>query len=1070
MSVIVTLKAQGNVEKQSLTGQRLQQSQQPLSSISSLSEQDQPPREQARTPEQIKTQLSPEFVLPPQPTNVRPRLTISSTAAATAVHANTPESPSSALSTSSSSTSLESQEPVSFSFFSPLFYDQKLRIYYLFLELYRWLGRSIEQHPVILLLLQYSFATIHGLTVYLLSVILSVAQLIMITATLESLDWIQAYKPLMCEWNHRFPGFVFPALDIDSESEDDCTESLPLDSRGRKGTRYWKAQTTLKRGDDLVDDGFYSDERMTLKYSMNSTLRRRLVKYQQWMPSFWKADESRIQDESDDVQDESDDVQDEQTQKDGEGSIGEDTQDHYSSRIRRAFVRTLSGGFKPAKSKRVTFNEQVLVFGRRRSSAASQVSSTAISSMTVATEPAAHQDPPSPENRPAKDAYISSDSMMKDPWASPVTVSKSITPLKSSIEQDALAAMTRQEEEYQRNIEDVNGSGTSSPLFKPIPQKTLSLSNSTLFPPISEVSTISSTSPGTVSANPEASTLAKDTHELRRSISVPMKIGSFLHRHHHHNGAPQQSTTRHSATFSESGTVSQNPRALPAHLASQAETNSSMLRPEAIIPTPGSKSDNTTSPRSSLSLGTRAKRSLSLVLPGLHNNIDNVDDNNASANTAIADGNSGNTASGHHGSIGRKNFMYRIVHPQRYKREQEQQVTEQEQQRLLVLAQLQREHILRADDAASPPAISVSESSADANNTGPVLCGDACYYATSAEYVEGIGAPNSVISTSVGISFPQELQRNIPPKNWLKQQQQRPVSFEYGRRSESICNLGPSHGFESDTSSNRMINDAAEKSRSLLHQGFLLKRESKRIDNNASKERTLSSNRLQQLFSHPGRKEPQSPSSLFYSSGDLPSNEITALTSSELNKGCTTLPAHPMSSSVSAGARKLLRRARSNSQAFTSFEAVGSPAKPPAQLSISANVIRSVAGSTRLAGQGPEMENTTFAAFGFPSPTQSPDNSAPASPRHSTCSMPTDTLSRIQAMNEHHVSAVHQQLFSQLHEWHCQDHLPQNLESQHDGSLASGSNGEDTLSMTSSNDEVVKPSRRLRFMRKLKRK
>ncbi|KAG0263256.1 hypothetical protein BG011_009091 [Mortierella polycephala] len=1061
MPVIAIMKAQSNVEKRSLTGQNLQQPQQPSSSISSLSEQEQLPREQARMPKQIKTQLSPIFVLPPQPTNARPRLTISSTAAATAVHANTSESSSPASSISSSSASLASQEPVSFSFFSPLFYDQKLRIYYLLLELYRWLGRSIEQHPVVLLLLQYSFATIHGLTVYILSVILSVAQLIMITATLESLDWIQAYKPLMCEWNHRFPGFVFPALDIDSESEDDCTESLILDSRGCKGTRYWKAQATLKKGDDIVDDEFYSEGRMTLKYSMNSTLRRRLIKYQQWMPSFWTTDEGRIQDE--------------QTQEDGEDSISEDAQDHYSSRLSRAFVRTLSGGIKPAKSKRVTFNEQVLIFGRRRSSTASQVSSTMISSMTpLATESAGYtatcQDPRSSENRPAKDAHISSNSIIKDSRASPVTNSKSTAPLKSSIEQDALAAMTHQEEEYQRSIEDVNGSGTLSPLLKPVPQKTPSLPNSTHFPPTTAVSTVSSASPGTISADPEASTLAKDTHELRRSASVPMKIGSFLHRHHRNNGAPQQNTVRHSATFSESGTVSQNPRALPAHLTSQTETNSSMLTPEAITPTQESKSDNTASPRSSLSLGTRAKRSLSLVLPGLNSNIGNVDDDNTNANIAIVDGNNDNAALDHQGPIDKKNFMYRIVHPRRYKRRLGQQVTEQGQQRLLALAQLQRKHIFCEDDAASPPAISVSESPAIANNTSPVLCGDAYYYATSAEYVEGIGAPNSVISTSVGISFPQELQRNISPKNWLKQQQQRPVSFEYGRRSEPVCNLGLSYGFENDTSSDRMMNDATEKSRLSPRQRFLFKRESNRIDSNASKERTLSSNRLQQLFSHSRQKEPQSPSSLLYSSGDPPSSEVTALTPLELNKCCTALPVHATSSSAGTGVQRLLPYTRSNSQAFTSFKAVGTPAKPPAQLSISSDVICPVAGSTRLAGQGSEMEHTTFAAFGFPSPTQSPDNSAPASPRHSMSSMPTDAPSRIQAMSEHHSSAVHQQLFSQLHECHYQDQQHQKLESQHDDSLASGSNGEDTLSMTSSSDGAVKPSRRSRLMRKLKRK
>ncbi|KAG0299160.1 hypothetical protein BGZ97_003842 [Linnemannia gamsii] len=856
----------------------------------------------------------------------------------------------SANSSASSSPTQGSHDAVTFTFSSPLFYDQKLYIYHNLLALYRQLAKCIDEHPFILLMLQYTVALIHGFTVYLVSVILSIAQFVMIAFTLENLDWIQSYKPLMCEWDSHFPGFVFPALDIDSEEDDDDLHASKSISRVHKGGRYWQAQATLKAGDDSVDDGYHSEEsqkQLIISQSLNSTLRKRLAKYQNWVPLLWSPEENSIQETSEETEEE-------------QGP--EETADHYSARIRRALVRTLSGGnYKPAKGKRrVTFNEQVMIFGRRRSSQVSHefsagdeslsitapgVSSDAVKSSTVSTSQAEQASSTSMDIR-EQQCYSS---------AEPMITSYSST---SPMDCEKLATLAHEEAEYQQRIasEDTNGSGTSSPTFTPIS-------------PSESASSVSTTSSCSSTAKSVTARVIKQSGDLRRSSSVPMKIGSFLTRHQTSNQEPRSASPRHSSTFSESSTVSKNPRVLPNHLEPQQDSKQ--------------EAGSSTPPRSPMTLGTRAKRSFSLALPrpNAANNNNNNNSNTPDLVTSVEPNNKDPSALDRQGSLSKKNknFMYRIVHPQRYRRELEQQLTDRERQRLLALAHLQRDHILAADSLDTNARFASTEAAAALRASDSVLCGDSYYYATSAEYIEGLGAPNSVISTSFGTSFPEELQRHGRSSSGSKGRSKlvRPASYDFDCRPVEVHTGACGYGSEGETSSSRMTGNLGKTMSSGPHHGFF-RRESKKKNEGVTKDRTQSPNRLQQLFSHPGHKKSHSSSSSLDAVVATASKETgSAMNAVPVQGGRSSPPV--FSSPTAANAHKLLSRARSNSRSFTTFTALGTPAYPPAQSMMTVQCSEALAVH--------EMEHTSFAAFGFPSPTSSPVQSAPTSPRHSTSSM-----------------------------------------------------------------------------------
>ncbi|KAI9242167.1 MAG: hypothetical protein BYD32DRAFT_404046 [Podila humilis] len=935
---------------------------------------------------------------------------------------------SSSTTPSPTSSTSSSPETVSFTFSSPLFYDQKLCIYQSLLQIYQQLGKLLTTHPAMLLVLQYSIAAIHGFTVYLLSVVLSLAQLIMITATIENLDWIQTYKPLMREWDSRFPGFVFPAQDIDSESDDDMDpyeeDYLSSSARRRKlAKRYSSHALALKAGDD--DDGYHSEEsQRRIGASMNLILRRRLAKCQQWMPSLWSAEENSITEEQ----------EEDGSEEERQDEAANNSQDQYSTRIRKALVRTLSGNIKTSKSKRVTFNEQVLILGRRLSGETSNTSKSSPASVLPMT-PVSVQDKNSLTD--ISSALVAG-SINKDNRASPET-----TQTLTSAE---IEAMAQEESRYQKTIatQDTNGSGTSSPVFQPSPD-------------LSKTSPPPEHSPSSTSSQGSDVSMSKDSPDLRRSISVPHKIGSFFGRHNHGSNnstnAPQQNTiTRHSATFSESSTVAQNPRAasihvtLPSHPATGPSTGSSTMVPRR------EPSSAESTPRSSMSLGTRAKRSFSLALPR---------PNSISANTSIDAPPSNASSVERQGSIGKKNknFMYRIVHPQRYKRELEQQLTEQERQRLLALAQLQRRQFLAA------------ESSTDMAGSTSHLCGDAYFYATSAEYIDDLGAPNSVISTSIGTSFPAELQgKKTQLKNHTKQ---RPASYDYGYRPAVLFPGACGYSSESDSA---LEGSATEETSS---QAQKLPRSQSFFKRDGKKNSVSGKTALQQLFSHPGHQQTQSTSSLIVPPGAGSYSTTTTIGPSVPGMNMSSDGSLPQgfSSSAAAGAHRLLARGRTNSRTFTSFTAMAMPAFPPAQPALTASMTCPKNNPSINSGTS---EHTSFADFGFPSPTLSPTlspvkfvPSASSSPRHSTSSAPDIMYSSAVFRHEQQEVLSDQSLdsddtfygVSQLEQpQQLQEMLP--IVETKAEPLTPGTSRESSMTL-SSNGSVTKESRSKIFMRKL---
>ncbi|KAG0301361.1 hypothetical protein BGZ98_008422 [Dissophora globulifera] len=810
--------------------------------------------------------------------------------------------PTPSLSSSTSSSTLVTPDAVSFSFSSPLFYDQKLYIYQSLKSLYQRLGGCLQKHPGVLRVLQYSIAITHGLTIYLLSVVISVAQLIMITCTIENLDWIHSYKPLMCEWDSYFPGFVFPALDVEDSEDIEQKTQHKQDLNDPKDSQYWKSRATLQSGNDLVANRYHleEDQRMlAIHDSMSSIIRKRLFKYQHWLPTAWAVEDGIIPEA---------DAAEYQRQQDELNQDTEDTESTgVSSKIRRALVRTLSGNLVPAPSKRVTFNENVLVFGRRRSSMTPEMSPPSMPPMTpIASDPATHSSTPAAENPKA----VGSRQAAFSP-----------TSLMPSMDQEALA---REEAFYQQSIatEDVNGSRSSSPLFEANSRRSLASPNTSLSPVLALPSAFSPTSP----VFPDVS----ETTSLKRTSTLPSKIGSLFHGHQNNSISSPRSTNRNSATFSEASTVHPIPRNMAAYLVDSENGASNPSR-------------DTPSPRSSLSLS-KLPQPFTLCK---NRAIDNVAASSLELPTESSDAKSSTTDSLKSTDRKHKNFMYRVVHPQRYKREMQEQSEEERRQGMLALAQIQQQHIRDSYDGARTCG----------NN---VFCGDPYYYATSAEYVEGLGAPNSMISTSVGISFPEELSSK---KLKDRRKAPRPLVVDPAFRSTPLTS--DDHGPDSD------VNSAPHHSqhRSIFGQ------DSKHA---ATRSAPQSPTRAHHHFSHPGHRVTQSTSSLIYPSGP-PSASVASESKSPLASEAGHCPTFHTTSSIKtpAGARGVLSQAlSSDSMKFTTFTALGMPANPPAQpITPMINGMTNSFSVAALKSNSHETEHTSFAAFGFPSPVSSPGQS-----------------------------------------------------------------------------------------------
>ncbi|KAG0035749.1 hypothetical protein BGZ81_000042 [Podila clonocystis] len=86
-------------------------------------------------------------------------------------------------------------------------------------------GDKVDRHPLALVMVQYSMAATQAFTLYFLSVICSLVHSIMIIATIEGLDWIQTFGPLVLEWDSFLFGAIFLTMEIDLGSMDPASKS-----------------------------------------------------------------------------------------------------------------------------------------------------------------------------------------------------------------------------------------------------------------------------------------------------------------------------------------------------------------------------------------------------------------------------------------------------------------------------------------------------------------------------------------------------------------------------------------------------------------------------------------------------------------------------------------------------------------------------------------------------------------------------------------------------------------------------------------------------------------------------
>ncbi|KAF9419371.1 hypothetical protein BGZ94_009429 [Podila epigama] len=82
-----------------------------------------------------------------------------------------------------------------------------------------------RHHPLVTVMVQYSMAAAKAFTLYLLSAFCSLVHSIAIMITIESLDWIQSFRPFVFEWESFLFGAVFLTMEIDLGSMDPANKS-----------------------------------------------------------------------------------------------------------------------------------------------------------------------------------------------------------------------------------------------------------------------------------------------------------------------------------------------------------------------------------------------------------------------------------------------------------------------------------------------------------------------------------------------------------------------------------------------------------------------------------------------------------------------------------------------------------------------------------------------------------------------------------------------------------------------------------------------------------------------------
>ncbi|KAG0037279.1 hypothetical protein BGZ82_002824 [Podila clonocystis] len=367
------------------------------------------------------------------------------------------------------------------------------------------------------------------------------------------------------------------------------------------------------------------------------------------------------------------------------------TRERYSSRVKRALVKTLSGNFAPVALKRVTFDDEPIVENRNKDQ---------------------HQ-----QHRPARiseeDTVFATSPTATSPLTSPTTSvrKRGLTHLKMSPQ--PLARFDQILRTHPK-IERANATNTTTTTRKPSP--IFSLSSKSTTPSIAgglrNINAIGSlgVAPETKSTITTITSITQmsaiEGHGLRRSTSAPSKNSPALRKNMEgrENVALTAVQSQEKFTQEEEAPVEVTDKMSFSFFVTETapdvivSPHSPMLAP---APRPATPSLPETTPievkandiepptsRNSLSvtsLGTRARRSLSLVR-NRPSSILGEDDKKEleersrrrsvqleSPPDFLTAPNSGGSAVERQGSVGKsagKGFLYKIAHPQRYKREQ----------------------------------------------------------------------------------------------------------------------------------------------------------------------------------------------------------------------------------------------------------------------------------------------------------------------------------------------------------------------------------------------------------------
>ncbi|KAG0339695.1 hypothetical protein BG004_006703 [Podila humilis] len=90
------------------------------------------------------------------------------------------------------------------------------------------IGDKADRHPLTIAMVQYAMAATKAVALYSLSVICSLVHSVTIIATIQGLDWLQTFWPLVLEWDSFLFGVVFLTMEIDLGSMDPANKRYYL--------------------------------------------------------------------------------------------------------------------------------------------------------------------------------------------------------------------------------------------------------------------------------------------------------------------------------------------------------------------------------------------------------------------------------------------------------------------------------------------------------------------------------------------------------------------------------------------------------------------------------------------------------------------------------------------------------------------------------------------------------------------------------------------------------------------------------------------------------------------------